>query len=313
MTEGLVFDVRLLTTVLVFLAMEAQAFDAGVWMERRSDFEQDALRLKAAYTNLASRVSESAEKVFIPLEVHPDGSVKTSISAEHAQLFLDEGLVWGDGVVIRQCDEHAKETSRIEAAKMVFDRSSRRGWAEGPAKVTHGETAFSGSNIYFATDEEYVLSFEDSAFNAKNIKAEGMAKGEALSVVSRRCDMDRKSGVVLFDRNARVDYEPDYTLCTDRVFAFFTGTNELERLVAVGNIAVTNGLRVGSCDRATFLRTSGELEMTGGEDGRLARLSDETGNSMAGRTIRFWTKKEQVEIIDSELIVHKEGRSIEDL
>lgn len=293
--------------------MEAPAFDSDAWMERRSSFEKDALRMRAAYTNLAARVSESAENVFIPLEVYPDGSVKTSISAEHAQLFLDEGLVWGDGVVIRQCDEHAKESSRIEADKMVFDRSSRRGWAEGPAKVTHGEMSFSGSNIYFATDEEYVMSQENSALDVRDLKAEGLAKGESLSVVSRRCDMDRKSGVVLFDRNARVDYRPDYTLCTDRVFAFFIGTNELDRLVADGNVAITNGLRTGYCDKAVFLHGPKEVEMNGWADGRLARLSDESKNSLAGRKIRFWIKKEQVEITGSELTVNKEGRSVRDL
>lgn len=138
-------------------------------------------------------------------------------------------------------------------------------------------------------------------------------RGEELSVVSRRCDMDRKSGVVLFEGEARVDYRPGYTLCADRVYALFSGTNELDRLIADGNVSVTNGVRVGVCDKAVFWRKRGEIEMTGWPDGRMARLSDETANALAGRTMRFWLKTEQVEVSGAELTVHKDGRSVRDL
>ncbi len=140
-----------------------------------------------------------------------------------------------------------------------------------------------------------------------------LAKGESISVAARRCDMDRKEGVVLFDGRVRVDYEPGYTLFADRVFALFSGTNELERLVAVGHVAITNEARVGACDRAVFWRKTGEIEMTGEEGGELARLADGSANAMAGRKMKFWLKKEQVEITGAELFVSKDGRSVKDL
>lgn len=173
-TEGAVFDVRGLTTVLlIFLATGALAFDSGAWLKRRADFEKDALRLRAAYTNALAQACEPAEGVNVPLEIHSNGAVKSSIAARVARFFPKEDLVLGDGVVILQRDEHGAELVKIEAEHLLFDRKTRRGWAEGPAKVTRGLTAFSGVNIYFATDEEYVLSFDSSSLFSKDLKAGG--------------------------------------------------------------------------------------------------------------------------------------------
>ena len=139
------------------------------------------------------------------------------------------------------------------------------------------------------------------------------SRGEELTVASHRCDMDRKSGIVLFEGAARVDYRPGYTLLADRVFAIFSGTNELDRIVAVGDVTVTNESRVAVCDRAVFTRRMGELEIRGWPDGRPARLTDESGNSVAGSRMKFWLDASQVEVFDSELTFDKGGRSVKGL
>lgn len=130
---------------------------------------------------------------------------------------------------------------------------------------------------------------------------------ESLAVTSRRCDVDRKEGVVAFEGNVRVDYGTNYTLCAERVWAFLSGTNELQRIVASGRVAVTNGVRTGFCDRLVFLREEGRLDMTGGENGPLARLCDDSRNEAAGRAITFYLQTEQVEIRDAELLVDTSG------
>lgn len=140
-----------------------------------------------------------------------------------------------------------------------------------------------------------------------------LSRGQEITVASRRCDMDRKSGIVMFDGEARVDYRPGYTLFADRVFAIFSGTNELNQLVAAGHVTVTNASRVAVCDRAVFSREKGELELSGWPDGRPARLTDESNNSVAGRRMKFWIDASQVEVFDSELTFDKGGRSVKDL
>ena len=139
----------------------------------------------------------------------------------------------------------------------------------------------------------------------------GAAGGGELCVGSRRCDFDRKGGVAFFEGAVRVDYSPGYTMCADRLFVFFEGTNGIGRIVAEGSVAVTNGTRVGGCDRAEFSRAAGMLEMHGGE--APARLAEPGANELLGRRIRFWLGAGQVEIDGTEITVDKGGRSAKDL
>ncbi len=308
---------RLFLFALLLLAWEAPALDVASWRTRRAAFSDEAVRLREDYSNVASRVSETAERVNVPIETHADGSVKLLVTAARAQFLLKEDLVWAADVVISQFDEAARETLRVEAERLLFSRANHHGWAEGRAKVTYGKSSFTGENVFFSTDDEYVLSLDESAFETRekmsSASTNAFLRGESLAVSSRRCDMDRKSGIVLFEDAVRVDYRPDYTLVSDRVYAFFEGTNTLSRLVAEGGVSITNGLRRGTCARATFSRVADEVVMMGSPDGRLARLADETANEVAGRKITFFLKAEQVEVEDAELIVNKSGRSMKDL
>ncbi len=164
---------KFIALVLVFLAAEARAFDPGGWLARRERFTREAARLRAAYAKAEAEVTDAAEDVNVPVETHPDGSVKTSISARRAQVFLKEDVVWAEGVVIRQMDEAGRETMRIEAEKLLFSRAGKCGWAEGPARMTRGKTAFSGTDVFFSTDEEYMLSSEASSLVSKDLKFGG--------------------------------------------------------------------------------------------------------------------------------------------
>ena len=156
------------------------------------------------------------------------------------------------------------------------------------------------------------LSAMLAAFSFAELGLSGGNGGEALRVESDRCDFDRKRGVALFEGSVRVDYDPGYAMCADRLFVFFTGTNEVDRIAADGAVAVTNGNRTGSCESAVFLRKSGQIEMRGGETS-LARLSETGANEVSGRRIRFWLDAGQVEVEGAEILVDKGGRSIREL
>lgn len=131
------------------------------------------------------------------------------------------------------------------------------------------------------------------------------AKGEYVMIASDRCDFDRNEGVVYFDGNVRVDYNPGYVMTADNIYAFFEGTNRLDRIVAIGNVSVTNGNRFGSCDRAIFRRLSSEIEMYCASDECLATLVDPGTSSVRGKRIKFWVTSEQVEVVGSELTINK--------
>ena len=107
----------------------------------------------------------------------------------------------------------------------------------------------------------------------------------------------------------RVDYESDYTLCADRVFAFLTASNRISRVVALGNVSITNEERVGTCAMATYRRRKGEIEMFGEKGGAKARLV-ETGDDASevqGDCIRFWLDSEQVQVERTAIAAEHEG------
>jgi hypothetical protein len=96
------------------------------------------------------------------------------------------------------------------------------------------------------------------------------------------------------------------------MFVFLNGPNELSSIVAVGNVAVTNGNRVGLCATAKYFHKSGEMEMYGTKDSP-AKLLDggKDGNAVEGSKIKFWLDSEQVEVENSRITVgNKEGVKI---
>lgn len=149
------------------------AFVSAEWSGRREMLAREAERLQSAYTNCAARATEPAEGVVVPIEINPDGSVKLSIEAKKSQLFLDEGIVWAEGVVIRKTESDGTEVSRIEADNCVFDRNTKSGWANGRLTLTHGGTVFSGCGVYFSSPEDYVMSFSGSSIYSRDLKFGG--------------------------------------------------------------------------------------------------------------------------------------------
>ncbi len=114
---------------------------------------------------------------------------------------------------------------------------------------------------------------------------------------------DRNAGVILFEGSVIIEYENNYTLCADRVYAFLTASNRLSRVVADGNIVISNEMRVGTCALATYRKARNEIEMFGKAGGAKARLSEGGARASAveGDRIRFWLDTEQVEITNSRI------------
>ena len=156
-------------------AFPAQAFDSAEWHGKRELLLREAERLQAAYSNCLASVHEPAESVTVPVETFDDGSVKAVVSARKARFFLKEGLIWAEGVVIKRFAQDGSEESRIDAASCVVDRATRSGWAEGPARVRHGKTTFSGSGVYFSSPESYVRVFKGSVIESSDLSFGGVS------------------------------------------------------------------------------------------------------------------------------------------
>ena len=146
---------------------------------------------------------------------------------------------------------------------------------------------------------ETVPGPEKKARKHKKAKGEKGASGRTgrdAVITSERTDYDRKEGVILFDRNVFVDDEL-YQMHADRLFVFLDGTNDLKRIVAIGNVSITNEQRTASCSRAVFTKAASKIVMYGDETSN-AKLEDpsQRGGVAEGKKITFWLDAEQVSV-----------------
>ena len=156
------------------------------------------------------------------------------------------------------------------------------------------------------TQEVVVVSAEKNAKKGVNAVTN---MPRTVKVTSDRSSYLRKEGVMAFEGHVYVD-DVEFKMNADIVNLFLDGTNELKRVVAVGNVAVTNGFRSGTCAKATYNRALSRIVMYGDEKaGIVAKLIDAGKNKsqVEGRKITFWVDTEQVEVDGSVITVDVAG------
>ncbi len=126
--------------------------------------------------------------------------------------------------------------------------------------------------------------------------------GRPAKITSDSTVYNRKEGIASFEGHVHVDDE-QYQMHADRVFLFMEGTNELKRIVAIGNVAMTNEMRRAYGAKATYSKKNGLVVLYSG-DGITAEVRDESkvqDQVVRGSRIRFWIGTEQVEVDDADL------------
>lgn len=119
-------------------------------------------------------------------------------------------------------------------------------------------------------------------------------------ISSNKAYYDRKEGYAVFTGNVHVDSE-EYQMHAKKAYVFFEGTNELRRIVATGNVAITNLTKRAYGTKASYHRKNGMVVLYG-DDKAAAEVRDESkaeDQIVRGSKIRFWTMSEQVEVLDA--------------
>jgi len=125
---------------------------------------------------------------------------------------------------------------------------------------------------------------------------------EMAKITSDSTYYDRKEGFAYFSGHVRVD-DKEYLLHADRAYVFMSASNDLQRIVALGNVAITNGTKRAYGAKASYYRNPGMIVLSSG-DGVPAEVQDETDSGkqvVRGKKIKFWTGSEQVEVVEAEL------------
>ena len=141
-------------------------------------------------------------------------------------------------------------------------------------------------------------SSPDAAVSSDVADSSGAAVSpRSVKITSERTDYDRKQGVIMFDKDVFVD-DVEYQMHADQLYVFLDGTNDLKRIVAIGNVAITNDARVGTCAKATYTKATSKIVMYGDGAETLAKLTDngKRTSEVEGRKITFWIDSEQVEV-----------------
>lgn len=146
--------------------------------------------------------------------------------------------------------------------------------------------------------------------NGTDVAKASARTGRPARITSATTYYDRKEGVIFFDRNVYVDDE-QYQLHADRAYVFISGTNDLRRIVAIGNVALTNDLRRAYGTKVSYYKKEG-LVVLYGNAARPAEVRDETKGEpqvVKGSKIKFWIDSEQVEVIDADISAPVSGAS----
>jgi len=128
------------------------------------------LRLRKAFAQCVAHLDSPAENVVFPLETLPDGTVKSRLMARRAQMFMDSGLIWGEGIRVEQYGKDGKVDSFLEAENCVVDRKTKTGWVDGDAVMTYGKSTVKGRGVHFSVDREFIKIFSKSEIRTAGLK-----------------------------------------------------------------------------------------------------------------------------------------------
>jgi lipopolysaccharide export system protein LptA len=130
--------------------------------------------------------------------------------------------------------------------------------------------------------------------SAEEAKATNSAAAVESAITADRIDFDNKEGVILFDRNVLVS-DPQFTMRSDRLIVFLQGTNDVDQIMAIGNVSLTNENRSAKCDKAVYTRKDGQIVMTGNV---VLRQGGDKRGEVSGSKMAIWLNEERMEILE---------------
>ncbi|MDD2454702.1 MAG: LptA/OstA family protein [Kiritimatiellae bacterium] len=155
-------------------------------------------------------------------------------------------------------------------------------------------TAATVSNVMSQTGAAKVVPEPGGNGAAKN----GEPGREAV-ITAERIEFDNKEGIILFDENVLVDDE-QFIMRSERLLVFLEGTNDVQQIMAVGSVVITNQNRTASCDKAVYTKKDGQIVMTG--NARLMRQGEQ-GGEITGTRIVFWLDDERMEVSPGRVVL----------
>ena len=115
---------------------------------------------------------------------------------------------------------------------------------------------------------------EEATTNKAVRAAPPKRKPSPAHITSTKAYYDRKEGYAVLTGNVHVDSE-EYQMHAQKAYVFFEGTNELKRIVATGDVAITNDTKRAYGAKASYYRSDGMVILYG-DDKTAAEVRDES-------------------------------------
>ena len=132
--------------------------------------------------------------------------------------------------------------------------------------------------------------------------AAGAAVGTSPTVTAKWTCADAGGEYIYLSGDARV-VDETCEIRAARAYVFWDGTNDLRKVVAFGNVAVTNGTRCAYGDTMMYFSDEGLVVLSAGT-GRMAEVRDAVTDgdktAVRGAKVRFWTQTGQAEVLEAE-------------
>ena len=181
------------------------------------------------------------------------------------------------------------------------------GEGEDPVEMSGDPTPVETAGVEPSAETNAVESVA-AAESGKKAKKPRRASTRPARITSATTYYDRKEGIVFFNKNVFVDDE-QYQLHADKAYVFMSGTNDVRRIVAIGNVAMTNDTKRAYGAKVSYYRDGGMVVLYSG-DGITAEVRDESKSEdqeVRGRKIKFWIDAEQVEVLDADITAPTSG------
>ena len=266
-------------------AVEAEA-KAKAEAEAKAKAEAEA----KAKAEAARAAAEAEAKAKAEAEAKAKAEAEAKAKAEAARAAAEaEAKAKAEAELRAKAEAEAK--AKAEAERKAKEEAARSA-AEAEARAK-AEAEAKKQDVSASGKDNHVKDKKEKKARAKVTTPR---TGRDAVITSERTDYDRKEGIILFDRNVFVDDE-QYQMHAGRLFVFLDGTNDLKRIVAIGNVSITNEARTASCSKAVFTKAASKIVMYGDETTN-AKLADpsQRGGMVEGKKITFWLDAEQVSV-----------------
>lgn len=128
--------------------------EVDAWFARHTekDWEPTVKLWEAKRAEMTTPV----EKLILPLEYWPSGSIKARLFAERAQILDLGSFVFAEGVRVELLAEDGTSDGLLNASDCVFDRKAKKGFCKGEVSVIKGGDRIKGRGMFFSIDDRFI-------------------------------------------------------------------------------------------------------------------------------------------------------------